>query len=236
MVLLEDIDRQADARRCTQDARACWVGRGRVWSLDASVTAGAPATFNVIPFPLRPALAGKDPEEGEPAGAASRIWRLRVNLADVTPTVWRQIAGRSELRRAARGDPGRDGMGQRQSARVRHQRCHVGDEQGMTLGVVCRPGDVLDYTYDMGDLWCHEIVIEAQIESATRVRYPRCVAGRNACPPEDCGGHLGLRCHDRGTRAWPWRGAARLPGVAGRTVRPACFPYRRGQSAARRLA
>jgi site-specific recombinase XerD len=193
MTLLEDIGRKADARRCTQDARACWVGRGRVWSLDASVTAGEPATFNVIPFPLRPVPGGKDPEEGEPTGLASRIWRLRVNLADVTPAVWRQIDVPADLSFAGLHEVIQAAMGWDNAHRHEFgiSGATVGDEQGMTVGVVCRPGDVLDYTYDMGDLWRHEVVIEAQITPSARARYPRCVAGRNACPPEDCGGHWG---------------------------------------------
>lgn len=51
----------------------------------------------------------------------------------------------------------------------------------------------LEYVYDMGDDWVHRVVFEP---SAARVGYvssmlPLCVAGENACPPEDCGGPPG---------------------------------------------
>ena len=47
------------------------------------------------------------------------------------------------------------------------------------------------YEYDFGDSWQHEIVLEKTLEPEPRVRYPRCVEGERACPPEDCGGVWG---------------------------------------------
>jgi hypothetical protein len=47
------------------------------------------------------------------------------------------------------------------------------------------------YTYDFGDEWQHDILLES-LESGERgVRYPRCIDGERACPPEDCGGPPG---------------------------------------------
>jgi hypothetical protein len=47
------------------------------------------------------------------------------------------------------------------------------------------------YEYDFGDSWEHEIVVENIADSAPGVRYPVCLAGERACPPEDCGGVWG---------------------------------------------
>lgn len=47
------------------------------------------------------------------------------------------------------------------------------------------------YEYDFGDSWVHELRIEAIGPRASRVKYPRCVAGAGRCPPEDCGGPHG---------------------------------------------
>ncbi len=44
------------------------------------------------------------------------------------------------------------------------------------------------YTYDFGDGWQHDIQIECELESDSPERQARCVAGENACPPEDSGG------------------------------------------------
>jgi Plasmid pRiA4b ORF-3-like protein len=49
----------------------------------------------------------------------------------------------------------------------------------------------LTYIYDMGDWWEHEIRIEDRLEAENGRRYPRCVDGQGACPPEDCGGPEG---------------------------------------------
>ena len=44
------------------------------------------------------------------------------------------------------------------------------------------------YDYDFGDDWQHTIDIETTLPAEKYVRYPRCVAGARACPPEDSGG------------------------------------------------
>jgi hypothetical protein len=47
------------------------------------------------------------------------------------------------------------------------------------------------YEYDFGDSWQHEIVLEKTLEPEPKVKYPRCVEGAMACPPEDVGGVWG---------------------------------------------
>ncbi len=47
------------------------------------------------------------------------------------------------------------------------------------------------YTYDLGDSWEHSVVVEGQESPIAGVLYPTCVAGKRACPPEDCGGPWG---------------------------------------------
>jgi Plasmid pRiA4b ORF-3-like protein len=44
------------------------------------------------------------------------------------------------------------------------------------------------YEYDFGDNWIHQLIVEEQILPGKGVKYPFCVAGQRACPPEDCGG------------------------------------------------
>jgi hypothetical protein len=65
---------------------------------------------------------------------------------------------------------------------------HV-DERRFTLeGVVAAFGDRLGYTYDFGDGWEHDIVVELHTTAKDGEDYPGCLAGAGACPPEDCGG------------------------------------------------
>ena len=51
-----------------------------------------------------------------------------------------------------------------------------------------RPGVIAQYDYDFGDGWEHELTLEAILPQEPGKKYPRCVAGARACPPEDCGG------------------------------------------------
>ena len=43
-------------------------------------------------------------------------------------------------------------------------------------------------SYDLGDLWQHQMRIEKRLEIETSRSYPVCVGGQWAGPPEDCGG------------------------------------------------
>ena len=44
------------------------------------------------------------------------------------------------------------------------------------------------YEYDFNDQWRHLIRVEAILPSEPDRRYPVCIGGKRATPPEDCGG------------------------------------------------
>lgn len=44
------------------------------------------------------------------------------------------------------------------------------------------------YEYDFGDDWQHEVIFEGCLRAEKGGRYPVCVEGERACPPEDVGG------------------------------------------------
>ena len=50
------------------------------------------------------------------------------------------------------------------------------------------------YEYDFGDGWEHDVVVEKILPPDPTFKHPMCLAGANACPPEDCGG-IGGYCH-----------------------------------------
>jgi hypothetical protein len=57
--------------------------------------------------------------------------------------------------------------------------------------LLLREKDTLAYEYDFGDGWEHKIVLEKILPADGTVKLPVCVAGKLACPPEDCGGIWG---------------------------------------------
>ena len=57
--------------------------------------------------------------------------------------------------------------------------------------LLSHPKDRLIYEYDFGDSWEHDVVLESVEEARPGLRYPRVIAGKRACPPEDVGGYGG---------------------------------------------
>ncbi|MDH5399113.1 MAG: plasmid pRiA4b ORF-3 family protein [Cyclobacteriaceae bacterium] len=53
------------------------------------------------------------------------------------------------------------------------------------------PGVEAVYEYDYGDGWMHMVKLEGHIHREIKLKYPLCIAGERACPPEDCGGVYG---------------------------------------------
>ena len=47
------------------------------------------------------------------------------------------------------------------------------------------------YTYDFGDDWEHDVMVERITPPEAGVKYSRCTDGARACPPEDVGSTSG---------------------------------------------
>jgi hypothetical protein len=67
--------------------------------------------------------------------------------------------------------------------------------------VAPRVGSRLAYWYDWGDDWWHDLVVVAILPPDPTARYPRCVAGERATPPEDVGGIHGYAEFRRALRS-----------------------------------
>ncbi|WP_337061711.1 plasmid pRiA4b ORF-3 family protein [Kineococcus sp. G2] len=142
-------------------------------------------------------------------------YRVRVDLDDVRPPIWRRLEVSSDLLLDAFHDVLQTAMGWTNSHLHAFRRRLTGPadrfepqlltafdvaegEQGAAEAdvrldqVLGEPGDRLLYTYDFGDGWDHTIKLEAVTPARDDPR-PRCVAGRRACPPEDCGGPWGYQ-------------------------------------------
>ncbi|HEY2343522.1 MAG TPA: plasmid pRiA4b ORF-3 family protein [Chthoniobacteraceae bacterium] len=136
------------------------------------------------------------------------IYQLKITLRGVRPPIWRRVQIPGSVTLARLHDVIQMGMGWSNS----HMHCfRVGNrsfsspypgvdfkdsgdesESKVRLDQVCqREKTKLAYDYDFGDGWEHEILVEKIIAPESGVRYPICLAGKRACPPEDCGGPYG---------------------------------------------
>jgi len=165
----------------------------------------------------RPAAKGQDglfdeparrlrAAESHPAGgsATAAAYQVKVSLRDVKPPIWRRLVLPAAVTLAELHDVVQVAMGWTDShlhqfatrSRVfgpSHDDADPGqaDETDVRLdGVLHRPGDQLRYRYDFGDGWEHDIVLE-QVQPVAGPVPVTCLAGRRACPPEDCGGPWG---------------------------------------------
>jgi hypothetical protein len=144
-----------------------------------------------------------------PKKAATRtahIYRLRIALRHIAPPIWRRIEvpGDTKLPRLHRILQMSMGWydAHLHAFRFGHTSFGVPDpdfpgsmenERSVRLDDIVAEGDKLIYEYDFGDGWEHEIKVEKVFAPESEVRYPRCLAGKRACPPEDCGGPYGYR-------------------------------------------
>ncbi len=143
--------------------------------------------------------------------AKDRVYQFKITLKEVQPPVWRRIQTR---------DCTLDKLHERIQTAMGWTNSHLhqftingtihGDPELLCEGLEGEepPVDSLetrisrivpedgkpfrfDYEYDFGDGWEHEILFEGCLCAEKGVRYPLCVEGERACPPEDVGGPPG---------------------------------------------
>ena len=66
------------------------------------------------------------------------------------------------------------------------------ERKARLFNVLGRAGTKARYTYDFGDNWEHQIVVEKRLAPEPGRAYPACLAGERHGPPEDCGGIPGF--------------------------------------------
>ena len=130
------------------------------------------------------------------------VYQMRIALEDISPPIWRRIQVTSDttlgkLHRILQiimgwsdyhlhefiideihyGEPDPDSM------------FEVKKEKNVKLSkVILREGAKFTYIYDFGDYWRHKILVEKILPLKPDTKYPICIKGKRACPPEDCGG------------------------------------------------
>jgi Plasmid pRiA4b ORF-3-like protein len=153
--------------------------------------------------------SGKKPAKraakSEPVKKTEAVYQLKITLRDVRPPVWRRVQVEdctlSELHKIIQV-----AMGWEFSHLYSFEVTGIdyGDHE-MTGGDLDMENDrraklsrlvrgekfKFGYTYDFGDNWEHEIVVEKILLPEEGRAYPVCVDGKRACPPEDVGGAWG---------------------------------------------
>ena len=140
--------------------------------------------------------------------AETQIYQLKITLRDSKPPIWRRIQVPGDISLEKLHWVIQEAMGWTNSHM--HQFIHretyysvsmkddFGDfhemknEKTVKLNqLVSRPKAKFVYEYDFGDSWEHEVLLEKILPPESGVRYPVCLTGKRACPPEDCGGVWG---------------------------------------------
>ena len=130
------------------------------------------------------------------------VHQLKVTLRDIQPPIWRRIVVPSDFTLAELHDVLQAVMGWHHShlhdfrvGKVTYgdpdllQDLADRDEREARLGEIApKPGKRFLYTYDFGDNWELDILVEAVGPPEPRTRYPSCLAGERAGPPDDSGG------------------------------------------------
>lgn len=145
----------------------------------------------------------------------AKIYQFKITLAGVKPSVWRRIQVPGDYSFWDLHVAIQDAMGWLDSHLHQFQIAIPITGENVLIGI---PDDDFDwsraklpgwetaiadyftldnrsasYEYDFGDDWQHRIRLEAIKQVKSELEYPHCVAGAQACPPEDVGGVWGYK-------------------------------------------
>ncbi len=132
------------------------------------------------------------------------IFQLKVTLQHIAPPIWRRVLTNDctldELHDIIQVCVGWEGEhmhafvveGKQYTAIDGVDPYEYHDSRSVRISDLVEQGSVhFRYDYDFGDDWKHIVEIEKTLQPEDGIRYPRCVKGERACPPEDCGGPFG---------------------------------------------
>jgi len=186
----------------------------------------------VIPKPTKPQRKISEPN---PKASSTKVFQFKITLKGIEPPIWRRIqTGDCTLDKlheciqtamgwtnshlhlfkiggVIHGDPQllydsrEDDKPPVNSLRTKLSKIVPKDGKRFTI----------QYEYDFGDCWEHEVLFEGFPPPEKNVRYPLCIEGERACPPEDVGGIPGYEeyleamsspKHKRHKELMGWRG------------------------------
>jgi hypothetical protein len=143
------------------------------------------------------------------AGAA-HVFQIKITLTRVRPPIWRRLLVRSDaslrdlhvIFQHAMGwfdghlhafEIGGERFGSPDpDSGVDIEEMECTDGRKVTLAEILPGMDgKFRYEYDFGDGWVHQCVVEDVNPARPDTPSASCIAGKRACPPEDCGGPWG---------------------------------------------
>lgn len=155
------------------------------------------------------------------------VFQLKITLADIKPPIWRRVEVEDcTLLKLHHVIQESMGWADYHMWAFEIHGEEYGEDPGGELGMASpRKAKLSDfagakkfrYTYDFGDNWDHVIQVEKVLDADPQIKYPRCVKGVRACPPEDCGGPWGYgdfldaiqnSDHERHAELLEWVGGA----------------------------
>lgn len=136
----------------------------------------------------------------------TKIYQLKITLKHVKPPIWRRVQVPSDMKLSDLANTILHAMGwygyHLMSFEVSGEEYFADKESVDQMGgklmdkaklsaCLTTPKQKALFTYDFGDNWEHDVVLEQIIDPEPGAVYPRCTAGKRNCPPEDCGGPWG---------------------------------------------
>jgi hypothetical protein len=169
------------------------------------------------PAPVRKEKAGrgqgqKKPVRSESSRKQDAVYQFKITLLDTRPPIWRRIQVK-DCTLDKLHEHIQTAMGWTNS-HLHHFRVGeqlYGDpmlmeenfeEMEYKASTTTKLRDILpgsggrfrfEYEYDFGDSWRHEALFEGVVPAERDKRYPVCLEGARACPPEDVGGTGGYQ-------------------------------------------
>lgn len=157
---------------------------------------------------LQDRIVGSDkPARSKSPKPATHLFQFKITLLDIEPPIWRRIqitdCTLADLHECIQGAMGWENyhLHQFEINDVRYGPptpddfdLEMEDETKVLLSkIVPQGGDRFHfvYEYDFGDGWRHEVLFEGHPPPEKRRKYPFCIEGERACPPEDVGGPWG---------------------------------------------
>lgn len=135
----------------------------------------------------------------------TKIYQLEIWLNEIEPRIWRKFEVPANIKLDKLHEVIQEVMGWMNSHLhsfnvdgYEYSTPYPGDEaysegvlderKAKLTDLVGRVKDRFVYVYDYGDNWEHTVELVEIKEPQKGVKYPVCLDGQRACPPEDCGG------------------------------------------------